>query len=50
MGVSPNMTILENLALADNKGKTFGLAFGINKKRIDYYKEMVSELNLGLRR
>ena len=42
------MTILENIALADNKGKTFGLGFGINKKRIDYYKEMVSELNLGL--
>lgn len=48
MGVAPNMTILENIALADNKGKTFGLSFGINKKRIDYYKEMVSELNLGL--
>lgn len=48
MGVSPNMTILENIALADNKGKTFGLGFGINKKRIGYYKEMVSELNLGL--
>ncbi len=47
-GVSPNMTILENIALADNKGKTFGLGFGINKKRIDYYKEMVRELNLGL--
>ena len=48
MGVSPNMTILENIALADNKGKAFGLSFGINKKRIDYYKEMVRELNLGL--
>ena len=48
MGVAPNMTILENMALAGNKNKTFGLSFGINKKRIDYYKEMVSELNLGL--
>lgn len=48
MGVAPNMTILENISLADNKGKTFGLRFGINKKRIDYYKEMVRELNLGL--
>ena len=37
MGVAPNMTILENIALADNKGKSFGLSFGINKKRIDYY-------------
>jgi len=48
VGVSPNMTILENLALADNKGKPFGLTFGINKKRISYYKEIVSKLNLGL--
>lgn len=48
VGVSPNMTILENLALADNKGKVFGLTFGINKKRINYYKEIVSKLNLGL--
>ena len=47
-GVAPNMTILENIALADNKGKSFGLSFGINKKRIEYYKEMVRELNLGL--
>lgn len=47
-GVAPNMTILENIALADNKGKRFGFAPGINKKRIDYYKEMVSEINLGL--
>lgn len=48
MGVAPNMTILENISLADNKGKSFGLNFGINKRRIDYYKEMVSELDLGL--
>ncbi len=48
MGVAPNMTILENLSLADNKNKTFGLSFGINKKKIDYYKEMLSEIDLGL--
>ena len=47
-GVAPNMTILENMALADNKNKPFGLSFGINKKRIAYYKELVSELDLGL--
>ena len=39
VGVSPKMTILENLALADNKGKTYGLGFGVNKKRIEFYKE-----------
>lgn len=48
VGIAPNMTILENLALADNKGKKYGLSFGINKKRINYYKELLSQLNLGL--
>lgn len=48
VGVSPNMTILENLALADNKGKTYGLSFGINKKRINYYKELLTKVDLGL--
>ena len=31
VGVSPNMTILENLALADNKGKTYGLSLELIK-------------------
>ncbi|MBS4804711.1 MAG: ATP-binding cassette domain-containing protein [Clostridium sp.] len=48
LGVAPNMTILENLALADNKGKRYGLTLGINKKRISYYRELLKELDLGL--
>lgn len=48
LGVAPNMTILENLSLADNKGKTYGLSFGINKRRIEYYKSILKELDLGL--
>ena len=48
LGTCPEMTILENLSLDDNKGKKFGLSFGINKARIDYYKEILSELGLGL--
>ncbi|ASW43021.1 ABC transporter ATP-binding protein [Clostridium isatidis] len=48
LGIAPNMTILENLALADNKGKTYGLSFGVNKRRIDYYKELLKEVGLGL--
>lgn len=48
VGVSPKMTILENLALADNKCKTFGLSAGINKKRIEYYKNLLMEAGLGL--
>ena len=48
LGTCPEMTILENLSLADNKGKKFGLSFGINKTRINYYKEILSGLGLGL--
>ena len=48
MGTCPSMTILENMSLADNKGKPFGLGFGTNRKRVNYYREMVSQLGLGL--
>ena len=48
LGVAPNMSILENLALADNKGKKYGLSFGINKKRMKYYENILKELDLGL--
>ena len=48
MGTCPNMTILESLSLADNKGKHFGLGIGVSKKRINDYKQMLSALGLGL--
>ncbi len=48
MGTCPNMTILENLSIADNKGKPYNLGRSIQKKRIDYYRERLSELDLGL--
>ncbi len=48
MGTCPTMTILENMSLADNKGKSFNLGRGTNKKRISYYREMLASLNLGL--
>ena len=47
-GTCPTMTILENMSLADNKNRSFNLSWGTNKKRIDYYKELLSQLNLGL--
>lgn len=47
-GTSPSMTILENLSLADNKGHSFGLSLGVNKKKIEEFKEHLSILNLGL--
>ena len=42
------MTILENMSLADNKGKRFGLGRGVNKHRVEYYRELLRPLNLGL--
>ena len=48
MGTCPGMTLLENLSLADNKGKAFGLKKGIDAKRISRYREALRELNLGL--
>lgn len=48
MGTCPEMTILENMALADNKGKPYGLSFGTNRRRIDFYRSQLEQLNLGL--
>lgn len=48
LGTCPSMTILENMSIADNKAKSFNLRKGTDKKRIDYYKELLSDLNLGL--
>lgn len=47
-GVSPSLSILENMALADNKNNKYGLKFLVNKSRIDDYKDQLSSLNLGL--
>lgn len=47
-GTCPSMNILQNMAMADNKGKLFNLSAGINKKRISYYQEQLSRLKLGL--
>lgn len=47
-GTAPSMTILENLSMAYNKGKIYGLTAGINKKNLPVFEEMLSELNLGL--
>jgi len=48
MGTCPNMTILENMSLADNKGKPFNLGKGSNRNRLEYYRENLRTLNLGL--
>lgn len=48
MGTCANLTILENMALADNKHKRFGLTRGVNSKRIDYYRTLLEECEMGL--
>jgi len=48
MGVSPTLTILENMALADKKCTRFGFKKLINKNRIDFYKTVLKSLDLGL--
>ncbi len=47
-GTCPDLTILENMALADNKNKPFGLGKCVNKKRIDYYKSLLEQCEMGL--
>lgn len=47
-GVCPSLTILENMALADNKNKEFNLSKLVKKDRVSYYKELLKPLKLGL--
>lgn len=47
-GTCPSMTILENMSIADNKGKPYNLGRGVNKARTENYREMLRPLNLGL--
>ena len=47
-GTCPNLTVLENLSLADNKGRPFGLGRGVNRRRVADYRDQLSSLGLGL--
>ena len=48
MGTCSSMTIWENLSIADNKGSPFGLSFGLNRKRKDFYRSQLEFLGMGL--
>ena len=48
IGTCADLTVLENMALADNKNKVFGLGRCVNKKRIDYYKSLLEQCDMGL--
>ena len=48
MGTCPSMTILENMSLADNKGRPYGLGRCVSRRRIDAYRALLAPLGLGL--
>lgn len=48
LGTCGNLTILENMALADNKNKPYGLSFSVNRKRTDYYRTLLESCGMGL--
>ncbi len=48
MGTCPSMNVIENMALAENKNKSFGLKRLVDNKRVDFYKEKLKKLGLGL--
>ena len=47
-GTCPDLTILENMALADNKNKPFGLGRCVSKKRVDHYRALLEQCDMGL--
>lgn len=47
-GTVPDMTILENFSLAQNKGKPYSLSRAVNKKDGERFAEMLRPLGLGL--
>ena len=48
MGTAADMEIAENLALARRRGKRRGLRWGITKKELKEYADLLSPLDLGL--
>lgn len=47
-GTCSNLTILENMALADNKNKFFGLSIAVKKSRSDYFRTLLETTEMGL--
>lgn len=48
MGTCGTMTLLENMAMADNKNRPYNITPGINRRRVQEYREMLRQLGLGL--
>jgi putative tryptophan/tyrosine transport system ATP-binding protein len=48
MGTAPGMTIAENLHMASLRGGVRMPVFGLNKKRMDFYRDQVRQLEMQL--
>lgn len=48
VGTVPSMTIIENLSLAENKGKPYLFNFAVNRRKRHMFCEAVEQLGLGL--
>lgn len=48
MGTCPSLTILENMSLADLKNHKYNLRHGINRARLEEYRQMLADIGLGL--
>lgn len=47
-GTAPDLTIEENLALAYSRSKKRALAFALNKKDLELFREALSQMDMGL--
>ncbi|RPA58653.1 ABC transporter ATP-binding protein [Aerococcus agrisoli] len=48
MGTASRLTIEENMAIADRRGKSFGFSVGVTNKQRQVFKEALKRLDLGL--
>jgi putative ABC transport system ATP-binding protein len=47
-GTCADLTIMENMALADNKKSSYGIKAAINRRRIDKYRTLLEYCGMGL--
>ena len=47
-GTCPSLTIMENMALAEEKGGSFGLQWAVSKKKSARYQVLLEQLKMGL--
>ena len=48
MGTAPSLTILQNMAMAYNKGKAYGLSKGVDRSLIPMFEKELAGMQLGL--